>query len=72
MKEWGDMDQRQHLVMHERHDEKLDAILEHVKDIPIIKADIKMLKADVREVKQDLREMNVRLTNVEEAHNLGS
>jgi hypothetical protein len=55
MNEWGDMDQRTHLAMHERMEEKQDAILEYVKDIPVMKADIRWLRINIRELRSILK-----------------
>jgi hypothetical protein len=51
---------KEHLIWHEHREDKLEAALEYLRDIPLIKADIKMIKADIREI-------NVKLTRVEGA-----
>jgi hypothetical protein len=65
MNDWGDMDQKTHLVLHEHHDRKLDAILEYVRDIPGMKQDITSLKArmDSVEIKLDALSFNVKELN---------
>lgn len=48
-----------HQALYERAEEKLDAILEYVKDIPAMKADIRWLKADMPEVKFDIELLKI-------------
>jgi hypothetical protein len=55
----NNMDEHYHQVLHERAEEKLDAILEYVKDIPAMKSDIRWLKADMREVKFDVEVLKI-------------
>ena len=54
MNEANEMNPNYHQVLHKRQDEKLDSIMEYVKDIPGIKSDIKWLKADMKDVKFDI------------------
>jgi hypothetical protein len=72
MKETSDMDQRHHEILHEKHQDSLDAILEYVRDIPSMKEDISELKSEVRSLKFDvkllqfdMRDVKDRLTKLE-------
>jgi hypothetical protein len=50
----NDMTDHYHQVSHERAEEKLDVILEYVKDLPAMKAGIRWFKADMWEAKFDI------------------
>jgi hypothetical protein len=53
------MDGQYHQVLHEHAEEKLDAILEYVRDIPDIKQRVTELGAAVEAVRSDLHVLKV-------------